>query len=267
MEGTILGTLQYMAPEQLEGRPADARSDMFAFGADPLRDGHGPTRIRGRRARPVSSAPSCTPRRRPSVASAPPAFARVLTACLAKKPEDRWSSAHDVRLLLQGIVADSGVIASPAPAARSGMSRGVWMVLAAALAAGLVAAAVVIARRPAATQSASPDVLSIVPPAGMTFARGEAPQVSPDGREVAFVATDLSGRTQLYVRSRLAPTSRPLPGSDDAALPFWAPDSRRLGFFARGSLKTVAIGGGAAQTLAPAPVPRGGSWSRDDVIL
>ncbi len=172
MEGTIVGTLQYMAPEQLEGKPTDARSDLFAFGAILYE------MVTGRRAFDAPSQAGLVGAilhaEVPAVASAPPAFARVLAACLAKKPEDRWSSAHDVRLLLQGIVADSGVIAAPAPAVRSGMGRGVWMVLAAALAAGLVAVAVVLARRPAATQSASPDVLSIVRPPGTTFARGRS---------------------------------------------------------------------------------------------
>ena len=214
-------------------------------------------------ARRGSSAPSCT-RRCLRSTSAPPAFARVLTACLAKKPEDRWSSAHDVRLLLKGIGAEapSGIVAMPTPVARRGQRAG-WIVAALALA----ALAVVLARTPWQPAPARPDVLSILPPPGTTFSRGEAPQVSPDGREVAFVATDGTGRTLLYVRSRTASAPRALAGTDDATLPFWAPDSRHLGFFARSALKTVAVSGGTPRTLAGAPVPRGGTWSKDGVIV
>ena len=109
-------------------------------------------------------------------------------------------------------------------------------------------------------------MLSVLPPAGTTLTIGEAPEVSPDGRSVAFVATDASGRTLLYVRPRGA-EARGLADTDDVTLPFWSPDSRQLGFFARGSLKTVPAAGGRVRTLAPAPVPRGGSWSVHGEIL
>ena len=133
-EGVIVGTLQYMAPEQLEGKPTDARSDLFAFGAILYE------MVTGRRAFDAPSQAGIVGAilhaEVPPVASAPPAFARVLTACLAKKPEDRWSSAHDVRLLLSGIGAEahSGVVAMPPPVARRGHRAG-WIVAALALAA------------------------------------------------------------------------------------------------------------------------------------
>jgi len=109
--------------------------------------------------------------------------------------------------------------------------------------------------------------VSVLPAPGTTLTPGEAPQVSPDGRHVAFIATDKSGKTLLYVRMRGALAARPLPETDDATLPFWSPDSRQLGFFARGSLKTIGVSGGGPQTLASAPVPRGGTWSSEDVIV
>ena len=251
-----------MAPEQLEGRPTDARTDLFAFGAILYE------MVTGRRAFDADSQAGIVGAilhaEVPPIETAPPAFARVLAACLAKKPEDRWSSAHDVRLLLKGIGAEapSGIVAMPTPVARRGQRAG-WIVAALALA----ALAVVLARTPWQPAPARPDVLSILPPPGTTFSRGEAPQVSPDGREVAFVATDGTGRTQLYVRSRTASAPRALAGTDDATLPFWAPDSRHLGFFARSALKTVAVSGGTPRTLAGAPVPRGGTWSKDGVIV
>ena len=261
-EGTIVGTLQYMAPEQLEGKPTDARTDLFAFGAILYE------MVTGRRAFDSPSQAGIVGAilhaEVPAIASAPPAFARVLSACLAKKPEDRWSSAHDVRLLLNGIgtEAHSGVVTMPPPVARRGQRAG-WIVAAVALA----AMAAVVARTPWQPAASPPDVLSLVPPTGTTFARGDAPQVSPDGRDIAFVATDGAGRTLLYLRSRSSPVARPLAGTDDATLPFWAPDGRHLGFFARSALKTVAVSGGTPRTLARAPVPRGGTWSKDDVIV
>ena len=261
-EGTIVGTLQYMAPEQLEGKPTDARTDLFAFGAILYE------MVTGRRAFDAPSQAGIVGAILhtdvPPLTSAPPAFVRVLTVCLAKKAEDRWSSAHDVGLLLKGIGVESqsGTAALNSPSRRGGALTG-WIVAAVALAA-LAAFGARAAWKPAA---APPDVLSIVPPPDATFARGEAAQVSPDGRYVAFVATDRAGRTQLYLRPRAALLSQSLPGTDDATLPFWSPDSRRVGFFARGSLKTVAVAGGTSQTLAGAPVPRGGSWGKNDVIV
>ena len=133
-EGTIVGTLQYMAPEQLEGKPTDARTDLFAFGAILYE------MVTGRRAFDSPSQAGIVGAilhaEVPAIASAPPAFARVLSACLAKKPEDRWSSAHDVRLLLNGIgtEAHSGVVTMPPPVARRGQRAG-WIVAAVALAA------------------------------------------------------------------------------------------------------------------------------------
>ena len=263
-EGTIVGTLQYMAPEQLEGRPTDARTDLFAFGAILYE------MVTGRRAFDSPSQAGIVGAilhaEVPPVASAPPAFARVLTACLAKKPEDRWSSAHDVRLLLKGIGAEahSGVVTVPPPVARRRPARGLdrggdrrWRPWPRIVRVGRRG------NRRLLRPTCSP---SCRPPA-RRFARGDAPQVSPDGRDIAFVATDGAGRTLLYLRSRSSSVARPLAGTDEATLPFWAPDSRHLGFFARSALKTVAVSGGTPRTLARAPVPRGGTWSKDDVIV
>ena len=238
-EGTIVGTLQYMAPEQLEGKPTDARTDLFAFGAILYE------MVTGRRAfdapaRPGSSAPSCT-RRCPPIASAPPAFARVLAACLAKKPEDRWSSAHDVRLLLQGIAAERGKRRRPVPTRSSRRQRaalgGSWR------------------RwrwrrwprcrrrhRVETAGTASTDVLS-----HRAAARHDASLAARRRRSRPMDArSPLSPPTAQDARCctcapRYVAGRAPVAGTDDATLPFWAPDSRRLGFFARSALKTVAV--------------------------
>lgn len=107
----------------------------------------------------------------------------------------------------------------------------------------------------------------MVPAADTTFVRGEAPQISPDGRQVAFAATDAAGTRGLYVRSRDAASARLLPGTENATQPFWSPDNRLLGFFAEGQLKTVAIAGGSPTVLARVTLPRGGACSRDNLIL
>jgi hypothetical protein len=114
---------------------------------------------------------------------------------------------------------------------------------------------------------AAVDVSSVLSPSGTILTEGEAPQLSPDGRKLALVATDSSGHTRLYVRDRASLAMQPLPGTDDAAQPFWSPDGQSLGFFAGGQLKRVALAGGPPQTLAVAPVARGGTWSPDGVIL
>jgi eukaryotic-like serine/threonine-protein kinase len=269
-KSTVFGTLQYMSPEQVEGREADARSDLFAFGCvvyemltgRPAFEGPNPARLV---AAVLESDPPPLAQARPD---APPPLRILVETCLAKNPDHRWASAHDACLLLQRLsrepAADSETLAGRV---MEGIRRRpvAWMVPPIAIVAVVVALILGAQRlRPAAV--APLDVLSVLPPAGTALTVGEAPEVSPDGRSVAFVATDEVGRTLLYVRPRGA-DARPLPDTDDATLPFWSPDSRRLGFFARGSLKTVPAAGGRVQTLAAAPVPRGGTWSVRDEIL
>jgi Tol biopolymer transport system component len=199
--------------------------------------------------------------------AAPPALERLVATCLAKHPDDRWSSMHDVLLQLRAISLDQR--ATPEPR-RSDRSRSEFLAWGVAAALGLVAAAAWLVPRsaPATPAPRRPDVLSILPPPGATPSYAwEAPEVSPDGRHVAFASSDASGTVWLYVRSRDALEPRRLPGTEEANLPFWSPDSTRLGFFAAGQLKTTALDGGTPRVLAPAPVARGGAWGRDDVIL
>jgi serine/threonine protein kinase len=281
-QGQIIGTLNYMAPEQLEGRPVDARADIFAFGTIVFE------MITGRRAFAGGSAAGVigailrepVPPISQVVPAAPPALDRVVEACLAKDPEDRWSSAHDVLLQLRAMAGNAETAASPVgstdtrsastASASSWRPRLAWplgLLVAAALGAAAGAWLVRPAAVPALPGAAAVDRVSILPPDGTALQRGEAPEISPDGRQIAFIATDGSGRNVIYVRSRDSLAARALPGTEDATLPFWAPDGGRLGFFAGGQLKTVALAGGTPQVIAPAPVARGGTWSREDRIL
>jgi len=267
--GTIIGTLQYMAPEQLEGKPHDSRVDIFAFGAILYEMITGQRAFDG--ASPASVAGAVLHKAPPPLAATlpnvPPPLERLVAICLAKDPDDRWSSMHDVLLQLRAIADAGPPVASPPAFPRSQWGWLPWVI---AGLASIIAAGAWLAPRaePRGQPNARADLLSILPPPGATPSYAwEAPQVSPDGRRIAFAASDGSGTVWLWVRSRDALEPRRLPGTEEASLPFWSPDSTRLGFFAAGQLKTVDLNGGAARTLAAAPVPRGGDWGRDDVIL
>ncbi len=266
--GEILGTLPYMAPEQLQGNDVDARADIFAFGAM-LHE-----MVTGQRAFTGSSQASLIgailhfepPRVTQVAPGAPPALDRLIAVCLAKDPADRWSSASDVLLQLKGL-SDSAVSERVAPLPRSAGwgARLAWPLAVLGLVTATVLGGLLTTRRP--EPPAYSDVLSIMPPPDSTFRRGEAPQISPDGRHLAFSSTDRAGTRGLYLRSLDAATPRFLPGTENGSQPFWSPDSRMLGFFADGQLKTVAIAGGTPTVLARSGLPRGAAWSKDNLIL
>jgi Tol biopolymer transport system component len=260
--GLIIGTLQYMAPEQLEGKLLDARADVFAFGAIlyEMAAGRRPFEADSE-ARMIAAILQSDPPPLPS--TVPASFARIVQICLEKDPANRWSSAHDVLLALRGIQTDvtgSSQDGRSAPRYREAAAWGI-----AALATIVALGLAIRGRTPSAR--APVDLLSIVPAAGTTLVPGEGPQISPDGRHVAFVASDATGRNLLYLRARDTADARTLPGTDEATHPFWSPDSRSLGFFARGALRTISIGGGPPRAIASASVSRGGTWSRDNKIL
>jgi Tol biopolymer transport system component len=267
-KGQILGTLNYMAPEQLEGKAVDRRCDVFAFGAILYEmitgkrafDGSGQASVIGHILH--TDPPPITQ----AVPDAPPALARLVSTCLAKDADDRWSSMHDVLLQLKGLPAGGEPVPSPVKPAGS-RARLAWAaaVLTALAAMGL--GTWYLATRDSSSTPAALDVVSVLQPADTIQPFADAAQISPDGRHVAFIATDRNGDTWLYVRSFDSETARALPDTEDASQPFWAPDSQRLGFFANGQLKTISIAGGSARTIARAPVPRGGTWSHDDVIV
>jgi Tol biopolymer transport system component len=271
-EGTILGTFQYMAPEQLEGREADTRSDIFAFGAVLYEMATGRKAFAGKsQASLIASILSSEP---PAISMvvplAPPALDRVVRTCLAKEPDDRWQTAHDVMLQLKWIAEGGSQTGVPAPAAarRGGREKLAWSVAALLAAAVAALAALLLVRpRPAAHLVRS----TLLAPEKTTFHFiGELagpPAVSPDGLSIAFNARDSAGKSLLWVRPLDSAAARPLAGTEDAMYPFWSPDSRFLGFFAGGKLKRIEATGGPAIVLADAPDGRGGAWNRDGIIL
>ncbi len=273
--GSIIGTIQYMSPEQIEGKEADARSDIFAFGATLYEMAAGARAFPGKSQISVASAilekdPEPISKTRPLV---PAALDRVIAHCLVKNPDDRFQSAHDVGLELKWI-GEMPVGAGRMPAQgrpqRSPLQRAVpWALAALAflLAALMTVGYVLRAPRPAATVRSS---INLPPnshqPAGQE-GRGGWFAISPDGRRIVFVAVNAEGKDVLWVRPLDSLAAQPLVGTEGATYPFWSPDGSRLGFFADGRLKKIEASGGPVVTVCAASEGRGGAWSQNGVIV
>jgi Tol biopolymer transport system component len=266
-EGTILGTFQYMAPEQLEGKEADHRTDIFAFGAVVYEMATGKKAFSGKsQASLISSIMSSDPAPISSTQPmTPPALDRVVKTCLAKEPDERWQTAHDLMLQLKWIGEGGSQAAAPAPAVArpKGRERLVWLAAAVLLITSLVLA-VAYLQRPAAEVRTTRFLVG--PPEKVNLRDQLA--VSPDGRRLAFVARDADGKRRLWVRLMESVASQVLSGTEEAEFPFWSPDSRFIAFFAESKLKKISASGGPPQVLCPVGQdPRGGSWSRAGVIV
>jgi Tol biopolymer transport system component/predicted Ser/Thr protein kinase len=262
-EGTIVGTFQYMAPEQLEGQHADARTDIFAFGTVLYEMATGKRAFEGKTrtsliAAIVSGEPKPMTQLQPL---APAAFEAVVRKCLAKNPDDRWQCAADLKWELLRIQE------SPEATSPRRTSRVAWGVAAAAIIAAAILAVLVF--RPAKPQR--PIRFTVTAPVGWTYAVNYnigPPALSPDGRYMAFPATeDATGRVLLWVRDFSAPEPFSLPGTEGAGFPFWSPDSRSIAFFSSGYLKRVELSGGAPQALCQVGFGRGASWSAENEII
>ena len=270
--GSIVGTIQYMAPEQIEGKEADARSDIFAFGAVLYEMVAGKRPFSGKSQISLASSilesePEPVGKLKPTT---PPAFEHVVTTCLQKNPEERYLAAHDIKLELQWIAADrpAPAVAEPLPLRSQTRER---LILAVALVIVLLAgaAAGILFYHPA--QSAHSIRAVIDPPEKTTFnLTGDSagpPVLSPDGASIAFTTTGADGKAALWVRPTNGLEAHALSGTEGAIFPFWSPDSRSLGFFADGKLKTIDIDVGSAQIVCDVPLGRGGAWGAGGVIL
>lgn len=264
--GTVMGTLSYMAPEQVEGMPVDARTDIFAFGAVLYEMATGRKAFQGDSpARTVRAILTSDPPRLLEVQPLLPfMLERVVTACLAKNPDDRWQTAQDLLRPLQWISEKDVVPALP----KSSSRRWVKILGAAALLLGVTTlASIFLVGHGQPARADAVHRLTLFPPKGTTLVPGQVPVISPDGRRVALVVSETSGPSVLYVRALDVSEARVVSGTQLATSPFWSPDSRSIGFFAEGKLKTVALGDTAPRVICDAPFARGGSWSRDGVIL
>ena len=257
-EGTILGTLQYMAPEQLEGKDADARTDIFAFGSIVYEMITGKEAFTGESqasliAAILDSQPTPMSTLQPM---SPPALDRVVRKCLAKDPEDRWQDVRDATDELKWVAeggSQAGVAVSAAGPPR-GQSRLAWGVAAVVTVLAVALAVAYLNRAPAETATSR---FSVLAEAGVV--RGLA--LSPNGRQLAFTV----GR-QLWIRPLDSLESRAIPGTEGAQAPFWSPDGRSIGFFTLTELRTVDPTGGPPQTVCAVP-GIGGTWNQDDVIV
>jgi Tol biopolymer transport system component len=262
--GTILGTFQYMAPEQLEGKEADARTDIFAFGCVLYEMATARKAFAGTsQASLISAIMQNDPPPISSVAPmTPPALERVVRTCLAKDPEDRWQSARDIAGELKWISEGSqaGVPAQVASRRRS-RERMAWGLAAVLALATVASVAAYLARAP----KPAPVVRSSIQTPEKHFVSFLA--LSPDGTRLVFAANAVGAQPNLWVRRLDGLQAELIPGTEEAQFPFWSPDGQSLAFFADGKLKKVDLSGGPVVTICEAERGVGGTWGRDGTIL
>jgi len=262
----VVGTPQYMAPEQIEGKEVDARSDIFAFGCVlyELLTGH--RAFEGKSASSIMASVLATNPKPIAelVPLTPPALERIVQRCLAKDPEDRWQTARDVAAELQWVSQGGSRVGLPAiVTVKRRVREGIaWAACGAAL---LLAAGFAVAWAKRAPQPLPIVRFALQTPEGLT--NPTTPEVSPDGRNIVFAATDKEGKRQIWLRPLDAIDPRPLTEADVGTRPFWAPDSRAIAFMIAGKLRRMDIAGGPPQTICDAATGSDGSWSQNGTIL
>src|SRR5437660_3830718 len=264
-KGMIVGTFQYMSPEQVQGKEVDGRSDIFSLGAVLYEMVTGNRAFEGKSQ--LSVAASILENEPTSIRSVKPMTSPVLdhaiVCCLAKNPEDRWQTARDLALELKW-TAESGAqtwIFTPAGQRKTGRQWLAWSI-AALLGVTLVLTTFLFQskRSPVTT----PVRFDIQLPAGaLTF------MLSPDGRQLAFLAPGPDGRNVVWIRALDSLEPHPLRGTENILVPIvWSPDSRFIAFQTGNKLKKIDISGGPPQEVCDAFVAViGGAWNRDGTII
>jgi eukaryotic-like serine/threonine-protein kinase len=269
-EGMIVGTFQYMSPEQVEGRELDARSDIFSLGAVLYEMVTGQRAFEGKSQFSVASAilekePAPISNTKPL---APRSLDHVIRRCLAKDPEDRWQTARDLALELGSLSLEAPIVAGDGHVGLS-RSRTVGISLGMFLAGLLVASAVLLSiylqRNTSAVQNITRT--SLLAPEGKEFDRWGAAALSPNGEYLVFSANVPGWGGQLWLRRTDSLTSKPLPGTEGAQNPFWSPDSKWIAFVAGGKLRKMSVDGGSPLVICDSVQERGGSWNSKGTIL
>jgi len=261
-----------MAPEQLEAREVDARTDIFAFGAVVYEMTTGRKAFVGKSQASVIGAilkddPPPISTLQPMT---PPALDRVVKRCLAKERDERCQSAKDLTDELKWIAEGGSQVTSAPNAPAKGIGalgrRALLLRVCTLLLVAVVTGLAVWNLKPSPPQPVTRTVLNL--PQGQQLAgleSGPAVALSPDGTHLAYVAIQ-GGTQQLYLRAMDSLEAKPIPGTEGAVNPFFSPDGQWVGFFAGGALKKVSVSGGAALVLGGAPSPRGASWSSQGAI-
>ena len=263
--GLLLGTMGYMAPEQVRGQAVEHRADIFAFGAILYEMLSGQRAFAG-----ATSADTLTailekdaPELPTTERHIPSGLTRIVDRCLEKNPAARFQSTHDLGFALEAIDTQSAASPGPARAGTGAVRERAWMLVAAtSLVVAIVAVAMWLSSRHGGVEPIVTRLDVVTPPTTepLSFA------LSPDGRQLVFVANGEKG-PQLWLRALDQVTAQPLASTDGATYPFWSPDSRAIGFLADDKLKRLNLSGGTPQTLTEAPAGRGGTWNRDGVIV
>ena len=261
--GVIIGTAAYMAPEQARGKAVDRRADIWAFGAVLYEMLTGGRAFQGE---DITDVLAAVVRAEPDWTRLPrdlsPTQLMFLRRCLQKDPKQRIGDIHDVRLALEGAfdtAAPSSALSLPSMTPR----RPLPLIVGSGLAVLAAVALFVPAVRHLREASPPETRLDIVTP---PTSQPASFALSPDGRQVVFVASD-DKASRLWLRSLSTTDAQPLADTEGATRPFWSPDGRSIGFFAKSALKRLDLGGGAPQTLAPATNGSGGTWNADGVIV
>jgi Tol biopolymer transport system component len=270
-QGTVVGTFQYMSPEQIEGKEADARSDIFALGAVLYEMVTGKRAFEGKT--PASAMAAVLEREPTPISSVqpmtPPALERLVKICLSKDPDDRWQTAHDVGLQLKQIAEGASQASAPAMPVPQHKRGNAWVwVLTGIL--GVVAGVALVLAYLASHRDVRVLRVELNPPDKMQFNlsgdHGGPAMISPDGRYIVFSAYG-SGGAQLYLRSLDSTSPQALSGTEGAMFPFWSPDSRSVAFFTDDKLKRIEVSGGTPVTICGSTLGRGGSWNQDGTIV
>jgi eukaryotic-like serine/threonine-protein kinase len=272
-QGTIVGTLQYMAPEQLEGKEADSRTDIFAFGVVVYEMATGKKAFEGKSSASVIGA--ILKDNPPPISSlqpmTPPALDRVVKRCLAKEPDERWQSANDLANELKWIAEGNSQFSSLPTVPAKGIGalgrRALILGLGALLLGAAIAGLAVWNLKPSPSPQPVTRTVINLPP-GQQLAgleNGPAVALSPDGTRLAYVARQ-GGTQQIYLRAMNSLEARPIPDTEGGVSPFFSPDGQWVGFFSGGKLKKVSVSGGAALILGDAAYSGGASWGSQGMI-